>query len=198
MMVTRNLSIVAVMLVMMPLLTIVPRATRRNNEADNMASKLYSFTVKTIDGKDRSLAEYKGKVVLIVNVASECGFTPQYKGLQEIYQKYKEKGFVILGFPSNDFGAQEPGTDPEIKQFCESKYSVTFDMFSKIDVKGSDQAPLYKYLTSECDVHHDITWNFNKFLVDRSGNVVNYFPSKVTPTDTTLTKRIEELLVSQK
>ena len=198
MMVTRNLSIVAVMLVMMPLLTIVPRATRRNNKADNMASKLYSFTVKTIDGKDRSLAEYKGKVVLIVNVASECGFTPQYKGLQEIYQKYKEKGFVILGFPSNDFGAQEPGTDPEIKQFCESKYSVTFDMFSKIDVKGSDQAPLYKYLTSECDVHHDITWNFNKFLVDRSGNVVNYFPSKVTPTDTTLTKRIEELLVSQK
>ena len=198
MMVTRNLSIVAVMLVMMPLLTIVPRATRRNNKADNMASKLYSFTVKTIDGKDRSLAEYKGKVVLIVNVASECGFTPQYKGLQEIYQKYKDKGFVILGFPSNDFGAQEPGTDPEIKQFCESKYSVTFDMFSKIDVKGSDQAPLYKYLTSECDVHHDITWNFNKFLVDRSGNVVNYFPSKVTPTDTTLTKRIEELLVSQK
>ena len=163
-----------------------------------MASKLYSFTVKTIDGKDRSLAEYKGKVVLIVNVASECGFTPQYKGLQEIYQKYKDKGFVILGFPSNDFGAQEPGTDPEIKQFCESKYSVTFDMFSKIDVKGSDQAPLYKYLTSECDVHHDITWNFNKFLVDRSGNVVNYFPSKVTPTDTTLTKRIEELLDSQK
>jgi len=162
-----------------------------------MPSKLYDFTVKTIDGKNRSLAEYKGKVVLIVNVASECGFTPQYKDLQEIYLKYKDKGFVILGFPSNEFGQQEPGTDTEIKTFCESNYSVTFDMFSKIVVKGDGQAPLYKYLTTECEVPHEITWNFNKFLVDREGKVVNYFPSKIKPTDLTVTQKIEELLGSQ-
>jgi len=162
-----------------------------------VTSKLYGYTVRTIEGKERSLSAYKGKVLLIVNVASECGFTPQYKGLEEIYDKYKDKGFVILGFPSNDFGRQEPGTDAQIKQFCESKYKVTFDMFSKIDVKGSDQAPLYEYLTKKCEVPHEITWNFNKFLVDRSGRVVNYFPSNITPTDTALTKRIEELLSSQ-
>ena len=162
-----------------------------------MPSKLFGFTVRTIDGKERSLSEYKGKVVLIVNVASECGYTPQYKDLQDIYQKYKDKGFVILGFPSNDFGQQEPGTDPEIKQFCETKYNVTFDLFSKIEVKGNDQAPLYKYLTTECEVPHEITWNFNKFLVDRTGKVVDYFPSKVKPTDTALTKKIEELLAPQ-
>lgn len=159
-----------------------------------MPSALYDFRVKTIDGKERPLADYKGKVLLIVNVASECGFTPQYEGLQKIYDKYKDGGFVILGFPSNDFGAQEPGTDAQIKEFCSTKYSVTFDMFSKIEVKGTDQAPLYKYLTSACEVPHEITWNFNKFLVDRSGKVVNYFPSKVTPTDTVLTKQIESLL----
>ena len=162
-----------------------------------MPSKLFSFTVKTIDGKECSLSEYKGKVVLIVNVASECGYTPQYKDLQEIYLRYKEKGFVILGFPSNNFGQQEPGTDPEIKQFCETKYNVTFDLFSKIEVKGNDQAPLYKYLTTECEVPHEIAWNFNKFLVDRTGKVVGYFPSKVKPTDTALTNKIEELLTPQ-
>ena len=160
------------------------------------SSVLYHYTVRTIDGKERSLSHYKGKVLLIVNVASECGFTPQYKGLEEIYKKYKEKGFVILGFPSNDFGQQEPGTDAQIKEFCKSKYDVTFDMFSKIDVKGSNQAPLYKYLTSECEVPHEITWNFNKFLVDRSGKVVDYFSSNIKPTDPALTKRIEATLIS--
>jgi glutathione peroxidase len=158
------------------------------------SSRLYDFTVKTIDGADRSLSYYKGKVLLIVNVASECGFTPQYRGLQEIFQKYKDKGFAILGFPSNDFGEQEPGTDSQIKQFCESTYSVTFDLFSKIDVKGPQQAPLYKYLTKHSESPHDIAWNFNKFLVDRSGKVVEYFPSKLTPSDSVLTKRIESLL----
>jgi glutathione peroxidase len=157
-------------------------------------AKLYDFTVKRIDGADQPLSYYKGKVLLIVNVASECGFTPQYKGLQEVYLKYKDRGFVILGFPSNDFGEQEPGSDDQIKQFCESTYNVTFDLFSKIDVKGPHQAPLYKYLTKDSESPHDIAWNFNKFLVDRSGRVVEYFPSKVTPSDSSLTNKIESLL----
>ncbi len=157
-------------------------------------AKLYDFTVKTIDGKDRSLSFYKGKVLLIVNVASECGFTSQYKGLEEIYEKYRDRGFVILGFPSNDFGEQEPGSDTQIKNFCESTYHVTFDMFSKVEVKGDGQVPLYRYLTRDSDSPHEITWNFNKFLVDRSGRVIAYYPSKVTPSDSTLTRKIESLL----
>jgi glutathione peroxidase len=171
-------------------------ASKSQNSEKPMETRaaLYGFTVKTIDGKQRSLADYKGKVLLIVNTASECGFTPQYKGLEEVYRKYKDKGFVILGFPSNDFGKQEPGSDEQIKQFCESKYNVTFDMFSKIDVKGENQAPLYKYLTKDCDVAHEITWNFNKFLVDRDGKVVYYFPSNVKPTDSELTSKIEALI----
>ncbi len=188
--------------VISPALVLPPFASfsmifQNDKRAAYMPSKLYSFIVKTIEGKECSLSEYEGRVVLIVNVASECGFTPQYEGLQEIYQKHRDKGFVILGFPSNDFGQQEPGTDTQIKQFCESKYNVTFDMFSKIEVKGSGQAPLYKYLTTECEVPHEIKWNFNKFLVDRTGKVTNYFPSNVKPSDITLTKKIEELLGSQ-
>ncbi len=194
-MMTKNLRTMVALLFALPLSLMTSLASQPNSKAGDMASKLFGFTVKTIDGKERSLSEYEGKVVLIVNVASECGYTPQYKDLQDIYQKYKDKGFVILGFPSNDFGQQEPGTDPQIKKFCETKYNVTFDLFSKIEVKGNDQAPLYKYLTTECEVPHDITWNFNKFLVDRTGKVVDYFPSKVKPTDTALTKKIEELLV---
>lgn len=163
----------------------------------HMTSRLYTYTVRTIDGNERSLSYYGGKVILIVNVASECGYTPQYKGLQEIYQKYKDKGFVILGFPSNDFGQQEPGTDTQIRQFCESKYNVTFDMFSKIDVKGPKKAPLYQYLTTGCESPHEVMWNFNKFLVDRSGRVVRYFPSDVRPNDNALTSLIEELLKTE-
>jgi glutathione peroxidase-family protein len=196
-MMTKNVRTVVALLFALPLYLTTSLGSQPNGEAGSMTSKLFSFTVKTIDGKERSLSEYKGKVVLIVNVASECGYTPQYKDLQEIYLKYKDKGFVILGFPSNNFGQQEPGTDPEIKQFCETKYNVTFDLFSKIEVKGNDQAPLYKYLTTECEVPHEITWNFNKFLVDRSGKVVDYFPSKVKPTDAALTNKIEELLAPQ-
>lgn len=193
---TRDLRIVFSLLFALALLSITTLAYQPTNKVDSMASKLYGFTVKTIDGKERPLSDYKGKVVMIVNVASECGFTPQYKSLQEIYEKFKARGFVILGFPSNDFGQQEPGTDVQIKQFCESKYGVTFDMFSKIDVKGDHQAPLYKYLTTECEAPHEITWNFNKFLVDRAGKVVGYYPSQVKPTDDALTKKIEELLAS--
>lgn len=157
-------------------------------------------TVKDIDGKDVSLADYKGKVLLVVNVASKCGLTPQYEGLQEVYEKYKDQGLVILGFPANEFGKQEPGTDAQIKEFCVSKYSVTFPMFSKIVVKGDGIHPLYKFLTSK-DTNPkfagEIPWNFTKFLVDREGNVVGRFDPKTTPTSEEVTKAIEAALAAK-
>ena len=158
---------------------------------------IYDFTMRTIDGKQESLSDYKGKVVLIVNVASKCGYTPQYTGLQSLYTKYKEQGFVILGFPANNFGSQEPGTDSEIKTFCSSKYNVTFPMFSKISVKGDNQAPFYKYLTSETgnqSVAGDIQWNFTKFLIGRDGKVLGRFEPAVTPDSPELTSAIENAL----
>src|ERR1700692_480002 len=135
------------------------------------ASGIYNFTLNSIDGKPAPLADYKGKVILVVNVASQCGYTPQYSALEAIYEKYRDQGFVILGFPANNFGAQEPGTNEEIKTFCTRKYSVTFPMYSKISVKGADQAPLYGYLTKEtrAGIAGDIKWNFTKFRVDREG-----------------------------
>jgi glutathione peroxidase len=159
-------------------------------------SSLYSFTLNSIDGKPAPLAEYKGKVVLIVNVASQCGYTPQYSALEAIYEKYKDQGFVILGFPANNFGAQEPGTNEEIKTFCSRKYSVKFPMYSKISVKGDDQAPLYAYLTKQTGpgITGDIKWNFTKFLVDKDGNVVQRFEPAVTPDSKELTSAIEKQL----
>ena len=158
---------------------------------------LYDFTMKTIDGKDKPLAEYKRKVLLVVNVASFCGNTPQYKDLEEIYEKYKEKGFVILGFPANNFGQQEPGSDTEIKTFCETKYNVTFDLFSKISVKGDDQHPLYQYITKESPFPGDVKWNFQKYLVDRKGNIVATFSSRIKPTADNVIQQIELLLKDQ-
>ena len=157
---------------------------------------LYSFTLNSIDGKPAPLADYKGKVVLIVNVASQCGYTPQYSALESTYEKYKGQGFVILGFPANNFGAQEPGTNEEIKTFCTRKYSVTFPMYAKISVKGEDQAPLYAYLTKEtgAGIAGDIKWNFTKFLVDRNGNVVQRFEPAVTPDSKEITSAIEQQL----
>jgi glutathione peroxidase len=156
--------------------------------------KLYSFSMKTIDGKDKPLSEYKGKVLLIVNVASKCGHTPQYKGLEAIYEKYKDRGFMILGFPANNFLWQEPGTNDEIKKFCTLNYGVTFDMFSKINVKGSDQDSLYQYLTKESPVPGVVTWNFQKYLVDRKGNVVEKFTPGTKPEEKEVTDKIEQLL----
>ena len=160
------------------------------------ASGVYSYTLNSIEGKPTQLAEYKGKVVLIVNVASQCGYTPQYSALEAIYEKYKDQGFVILSFPANNFGAQEPGTNEEIKTFCSRKYNVTFPMYSKISVKGSDQAPLYAYLTKETgpEISGDIKWNFTKFLVDRSGNVVQRFEPAVTPDSKEMVGAIEKQL----
>ena len=158
------------------------------------------FTMKDIDGKDVKLSKYKGNVIMFVNTASKCGYTPQYEGLEKIYEKYKDKGFVILGFPANNFGAQEPGTESEIKEFCTLKYHVSFPMFSKISVKGDDQHPLYGFLTnkeSDPEFAGDITWNFNKFLVDKSGKVVARFSSKDTPESETVTGAIEKYLAAK-
>jgi glutathione peroxidase-family protein len=142
---------------------------------------VYVYTAKTIDGENIRLQQYEGKVLLIVNVASECGYTPQYAGLEELYKKYKDKGFEILGFPCNQFKGQEPKTNKEIKEFCTTKYGVTFPMFSKVEVNGDDALPLFQYLTgSNTD---PIKWNFEKFLIDQRGIVVQRFRSKVEPKD---------------
>jgi len=156
------------------------------------ASSVHEFTLNTIDGSPQFLAAYKGRVALLVNVASKCGYTPQYTGLEALYEKYKSQGFVILGFPANNFGAQEPGTNEEIKAFCSSKYMVTFPMFAKISVKGDDQAPLYKFLTGATG--GDIKWNFTKILVDENGKILNRFESKVEPNAPELVGAVEKAL----
>ena len=160
------------------------------------AAGIYTFTLNSIDGTPAPLSNYKGKVVLVVNVASQCGYTPQYSALEATYEKYKDQGFIILGFPANNFGAQEPGTNEEIKTFCTRKYSVTFPMYSKISVKGADQAPLYAYLTKDAgpSVAGEIKWNFTKFLVDRNGNVVQRFEPAVTPDSPEVISAIEKQL----
>ncbi|MFC2129930.1 glutathione peroxidase [Bacteroidota bacterium] len=142
---------------------------------------VYAYKAKTIDGEEISLEQYKGKVLLIVNVASKCGYTPQYKGLQELYEKYNKSGFEILGFPCNQFRGQEPGNNAEIKEFCSTEYGVTFPMFSKIEVNGEEALPLYQYLTD--DGGAPIRWNFEKFLVNFMGIVVKKFGTKVTPEE---------------
>jgi glutathione peroxidase len=153
--------------------------------------------MKDIDGKQINLADFKGKVVLVVNVASRCGFTPQYEGLQKLYLKYRDQGFVILGFPANNFGFQEPGTNAEIKSFCSAKYNVTFPIFSKISVKGDDIDPLYRFLTekdSNPQFGGDIKWNFNKFLTDRKGNIIARFEPQVKPESDQMVQAIEKAL----
>jgi len=162
------------------------------------AGSMYDLTVKDIDGKDVSLSAYKGKVVLIVNVASKCGFTPQYKALEATYEKYKDQGFVILGFPCNQFHSQEPGTDAEIKQFCTSKYGVTFPMFDKIEVNGDNRAPLYVWLAGPASPFPgNITWNFNKFLIGKDGTIVKRWDSKTTPDSADLTGEVEKALAAK-
>lgn len=155
---------------------------------------VHDFKVKTIDGGEVSLSQYKGKVLLIVNTASECGYTPQYKGLEELYQAYKGRGLEVLAFPSNDFGGQEPGSNVEIKKFCELRYKTTFPLFAKIPVKGPKADPLYRYLTTLPANGGEVTWNFNKFLVDPAGKVVAHLDSSVEPTSAEMKKRIEAVL----
>lgn len=152
-------------------------------------------TMKRLNGKDEDLSQYKGKVVMLVNTASKCGLTPQYKGLQAIYDQYHEKGFEILGFPANNFMGQEPGSNDEISEFCEINYGVTFPMFSKISVKGEDMDPLYREITTLPEpIGGDVLWNFQKYLLDRDGNVVQKIGPQTTPEDPAVTSAIEGLL----
>ena len=162
---------------------------------------VYDFTLNSIDGQPTPLSSFKGKVVLLVNVASRCGYTPQYAGLEALYEKYKDRGFVIVGIPANNFGAQEPGTNQEIKTFCTAKYHVTFPMMAKVSVKGDDITPLYAFLTDKSahpDTGGEIGWNFTKFLVGPDGRVIARFDSKVTPDSPDLTSAVEKALANLK
>ena len=173
------------------------KAKDSGNEGKGTAKSVYDFTLKNSKGQDVKLSDYRGKVVMLVNVASKCGYTPQYEGLQKIYERYKDQGFTILGFPANNFGAQEPGTDEEIQQFCRINYGVTFPVFSKISVKGDDKHPLYKYLTEKetnPEFAGEIKWNFNKFLVSKDGKIVARFESADKPEDAKVTGAIESAL----
>src|SRR3954454_21108214 len=161
------------------------------------ASSVYDFNLTSIDGKPAPLSSFRGKVVLLVNVASRCGYTPQYTGLESLYEKHKDEGFVIIGVPANNFMSQEPGTNEEIKTFCKSKYDVKFPMMAKVSVAGSDQTPLYQYLTSKEQnpkTGGDIKWNFTKFLIDRNGQVIARFEPAVTPADPALTSAVQAAL----
>lgn len=169
-------------------------------EGTLMAAKttsLYDFTMDDIDGKPVNLSQYKGKVLLLVNTASFCGNTPQYSDLQAMYEQYSEKGFEILAFPANNFGQQEPGSNQEIKSFCFTKYSLTFPLFSKISVKGSDKHPLYQYLTEQSPFPGEVEWNFQKYLVDRSGNIVGRFHHRTKPLAPEVVKEVERVLAAK-
>ncbi len=181
-----------------------------------MSNSVYQFSAKKIDGKPATLGDYKGKVLLIVNVASKCGLTPQYDALEKIYDQFHEKGFEVLGFPANEFGAQEPGTNTEIQEFCQTNFGIKFPMFEKIAVKGTNQHPLYKFLTETKpeaklkqgasfeeklkghgivrEKKNDILWNFEKFLIDRKGDVVARFNPDISPDDAMITGAIEAAL----
>lgn len=190
---TLTIAVIAIGLVAV----FVSARTFNSTPSGNNAASVYDFALKDIDGNQVKLEQYRGKAVMIVNVASRCGFTPQYEGLEAIYRKYKDQGFVVLGFPANNFKGQEPGTDQEIKSFCSTKYDVTFPVFSKISVKGDDQHPLYKYLTGKetnPQFPGEITWNFNKFLLDKTGRVAARFDSKERPESEKVMQAIEQAL----
>lgn len=157
-------------------------------------TSVHDFKVKSLDDKEVDLAEYKGKVLIVVNVASECGATPQYAQLQAMYDKYSSQGLVVMGFPCNQFGSQEPGSATEIRQFCSREYAVKFPMFAKVEVNGTDQAPIYDFLKSNADDHKDIGWNFEKFIVGKDGKVAARFGTRTQPDAPSLVTRLEEEL----
>jgi len=192
----KSLLLIGAVVLSIASLSVVKAITTKSQPATNPGAyaSVYDFTMKDIDGKEVKLGAYKGKVLLIVNVASRCGYTPQYEGLQKLYTTYKDKGFVILGFPANNFLGQEPGTNEEIKEFCSLKYGVSFPMFSKISVKGDDKHPLYKYLTENPENGGEITWNFNKFLVSKDGKILAHFSQKDKPEDPKVVEAIEAAL----
>jgi len=181
------MKIIALITVLFVLQTVLARA-----------GSLYDIKIKTIDGQDTSLAPYQGRVLLVVNVASHCGFTPQYKALEALYQTNQDKGLVVLGFPCNQFGAQEPGSNEEIKQFCTSKYAVTFPLFDKIEVNGPNRHPLYVALAGQdSPFPGDIRWNFSKFLIGRDGRIIQRFDSKVKPDSPEVTQAIAAALAQK-
>jgi len=182
-------------------LVLVPLAVVSASDDAKKPAAVLDFHVKDIDGKDVDLARYKGSVLLIVNTASQCGYTPQYKEMEAIYEKYKDKGFEVLAFPANEFGKQEPGTNEQIKDFCSTRYKVSFPLFSKIVVKGKGIDPLYEYLTSDKTnpkFSGTIPWNFTKFLVNRKGEVIARFQPKDKPTSETVTDAIDKALAEKK
>ena len=182
-------------LIIVAFLLYTPSQAIKKSHGNKMNKNISSIVVKDMDSNDVKLSEYNGNVLLIVNVASYCGYTKQYSGLKLIYEKYNDMGFEILAFPCNQFGEQEPGTNEEIKNFCSSKFDVTFKLFDKIDVKGKDKSPLYSILTdNEITGKADIKWNFEKFLVDKNGNIIARYPSKVEPTSEELISAIEKEL----
>jgi glutathione peroxidase len=167
-------------------------ATTSQNEAPVIAKSIYDFKVEGLDGGTVDFSSFKGKKILIVNTASKCGYTKQYEGLEALYKKYQDK-LVIVGFPANNFGGQEPGTNADIKEFCKKNYGVTFPMAAKVSVKGDDKAPIFKWLTSKAEngvLDAEIGWNFGKFLLDEKGNLISYFPSKVEPMSEELTSKL--------
>jgi glutathione peroxidase len=169
-----------------------------SSESASAASSIHEFTLNSIDGQPVPLAQFQGKVALIVNVASRCGFTPQYAGLEALYNKYRDRGFVVLGFPANNFLWQEPGSNQAIQEFCSTRYHVTFPMFAKVSVKGSDKTPLYRFLTDKQanpSTGGEIRWNFTKFLADRDGKVIARFGSKMAPESPEVIAAIEAALV---
>ena len=172
------------------LCTMALLAASGSAKGDNVMS-FYDLTANTLDGTAKTLSDYKGKVLVVVNTASECGFTPQYAGLEQLYENYKDKGVVVLGFPSNDFGGQEPGTAAEIKTFCEKKYHVTFPMFAKVKTKGEGQSPVYRFLVAG---HGEPKWNFHKYVVGKDGQVRAAFASAVKPDSQELKNAIEAAL----
>lgn len=179
------------------LLTLLPCASASTQDEPKKGASIYDFRVADIDGNEVPLSSFQGKVLLIVNTASQCGYTPQYKGLQELYTKYKDRGFEVLAFPANEFGAQEPGTNEQIKEFCTANYKVSFPLFSKIVVKGPGIHPLYEFLTSESTNPRfagTIPWNFTKFLVNRKGEVVARFEPRNRPESAEVVTAIEKAL----
>ena len=181
---------------MMKLLLAILLTVFTTNYSMNTTDSIYNFSILDIDGNEMKLEKYKGKVLLLVNVASKCGYTPQYEGLQSMYEEYKNQGFVIIGFPANNFMGQEPGSNEQIKQFCSLNYGVAFPMASKVSVKGKDQHPLFTYLTSLTNQDFDgaIKWNFEKFLIDREGNLKRRFRSSVKPESEEFASALKALL----
>jgi len=168
--------------------------TQKNEELTMKTEDIYQFKMTDLYGKNFDFSSLKGKKVMVVNTASKCGYTPQYKDLEKLYESYKDKGFVIVGFPANNFGKQEPGTDTEIAEFCEQNYGVSFPMMTKTSVKGADMNPVYKFLTQKVKngfEDSEVAWNFQKYLIDENGHVVNMYRSKVLPTDEAIVKWIE-------